>query len=163
MRTALTISGHGHELQPLGRPLGAALGHEPDAAHVELVVDDARLERRPLARLERAERAVGHGQRHAAADDPEAILGVAGEVLLVERVPDARVRGHDHALPRAPDAGAPRALGALHAAVHVELARRLAEVPDGAGAVLGVPVGGVLGEPAGEVEAVAHHAAADAG
>src|SRR5215212_1309449 len=135
-----------HQPADLVAALHGPLLHHADPAHVELVVDHAGLERRPLPREQRAvaEAAVRDGHRRVPAEDLEVVLGVAAEVLLRCAEADARVHGHDDAAPRAVAAGLPRALGARRVAVAVELARVLAEVPDGAGAVLGEPVARVL-------------------
>src|SRR5207302_4895797 len=121
------------------------LPHRPDAPAVDLLVEDARLERRPL---------VGHDRRGAHADDTEVILGLSLEVFLPPGLPDVRLWGEVDPRLRAVSARAPGALPVPHRAVPGELGRVLAEVPDVPGAVLRVVVARPLLEPAGLVEPV---------
>src|SRR5262245_66404140 len=75
-------------------------------------------------------------------------------MLLPPGTAGRRLGGHVDPGRGAVAARAPGALGADDAPVRVQLRRRLAEVPDIAAAVLRVPVGRALGEPALEVETV---------
>src|SRR6187397_1306199 len=150
------------ERVPLVAAADRALVDEADAADVELVVDDVGLEGRPLLRQERTVRGHGrHSRVRPKAQDPEVVLGMSLQVLLPEGLPDARPRGHEDTRACARDAGQPGPLAARHLPGAVELGRVLAEVPDGAARVLGVPVGRPLGEPARRVQAVADPGAAD--
>src|SRR5437867_505830 len=124
--------------------LDGVLRDRPDPTHVELVVEHARLEWRPLLGQ--------HGLRAAAcdavedADDAEVILRVALVELLTVRLPDRRASWHEDPRPGAVGAGPPRALRARHATLLVELGRVLADVPDVSEPVLRVPVGRPLAE-----------------
>src|SRR5207244_12264035 len=74
------------ELQALVAALDGLLEHGPDSANVELVVDDAGLERRPLLRQQSvARRRVRDAHRSVQADDAEVILGVTLVELLAAR------------------------------------------------------------------------------
>src|SRR3954453_23380669 len=83
-------------------------------------------------------------------------------VLLPAAVVHARLRGHEYSRAGAVDAGPPGARGALHGAGGVERRGLLAEVPDGAGLVLGVPVGRALREPSAVIDAVVDDGRPDA-
>src|SRR6266516_3082074 len=140
------------ELVPLVAALLGLLEHRADAPDVELVVDDARLERRPLLR----EQHLRGSMRADGAEERDALV-----VVLPAGLADARVRRHVDARLRAVHARLPGALGAGDAAVPVELSRVLAEVPDVALGVLAVPVRRALLEAAAYVEPVAHGGAGD--
>src|SRR5262249_6766775 len=126
-----------------------------DAADIELVVERPGLDGRPLPGEERV-RTPRSGDGREQPDDPELVLGVALVELLAARLADVRVGGHVDAGARPRGAGFPRSLGARTLAVHVELGRVLAEVPDVSVRVLAVPVGRALAKLAGEVEAIQH-------
>src|SRR5581483_10148967 len=110
------------------------------AAHVQLVVADARLERSPLL-----------GQQPVPSEVPEhaeVILGVALPVLLEAGRTDARLGGHQDPGAGALHARLPGPFPRRHLAAAVELCSVLAEIPDVPLAVLRVPVLRPLGEPA---------------
>src|SRR5204862_2914759 len=67
---------------------------------------------------------------------------------------------HEAPLPGAVVSGLPRAFGAHHMAVLVQRLGRLAEIPDIPVPVLGVPIDGVLGQPAAEIQAISDDATA---
>src|SRR5205085_8966145 len=71
-----------HELVALAPAVLGLLEHGPDPAHVELVVDDAGLERRPLLRQDSV--------RAEHAQDREVIFGLSLVELLPAGLPDAR-------------------------------------------------------------------------
>src|SRR6476660_10255317 len=74
---------HGDELRSLGRSLDRDLFHLTDPTYVVLVVERARLERRPLLRQQGVTRPhVRHGDRSAHAENREMILRVSAVVLL---------------------------------------------------------------------------------
>ena len=93
----------------------------------------------------------------------EMVLGVAPPVLLEAFLADARVGRHQNPGARALHARPPRALAARHLAALVELGGVLAEVPDVALRVLGVPVVRLLLEVAVEPQAVVDDHALHAG
>jgi hypothetical protein len=74
---------------PLVAAAYRALVDQSDAAHVQLVVDDARLERGPLLRLEGAPRVDrGRAGRRVEVEYAEVVLGMSPQELLAERLPD---------------------------------------------------------------------------
>jgi len=75
-------------------------------------------------------------------DQPVLVLRLSGQVLLPVGVADLWMRGHHNAGPGAVNAGLPGARRIDPAAAVVGGA--LAQVPDVAPVVLGVPVGGAL-------------------
>ena len=87
------------------------------------------------------------------------IFGLTLERLLLERLTDLRVGRHEDAALRPIASVQERALGAGHLALRVQLRGPLAQVPDGATLVLGVPIGGALSQDAVEGEAVRDHRA----
>src|SRR5256885_8273899 len=137
-----------HQVQVLVAALHGLLAHRADPAHVVLGVDDARLQRRPLLRLQ---------ERAVLAEDPEVVLGVALVELLLAGLSDLGMRGHEDAGPRAVLAGLPGPRGIRQAAVLVEGTGGLAVVEDVAATVLRVPVRGLLRQLAMQVEPVADH------
>lgn len=86
--------------------------------------------------------------------DLEAVLGLAGVVLLLSGGAGYGVGGQEDARAGAVTAGAPGALGGEHVAVGIEFGGVLAEVPDVSGGVLGVVVAGGLVKGAVGVETV---------
>src|SRR3954468_19040596 len=122
------------------------LGELADPARVPLAVAHARLQPRPLGRLQdvAVEGTKRHGDARPAREDAKAILGHARVALLQERPAAARMRRHVDARPRAVAAGLPGPFGADDMAMAIELGGRLAVVADGAAAVGGVPVRGAL-------------------
>src|SRR5436190_24356166 len=94
---------HVGKLPRLVAALDGLLLHQAGAANVELVVERAGLERRPLLREQRVSRQPDHR---------EVVLGVALEVLLTERPADHWVRGHEDSRVCAVDTGPPGALAA---------------------------------------------------
>src|SRR3954452_15290248 len=102
-----TLATHAGQMEVLVAALQRALADLADAARVDLLVEHARLDRRPLVR-----RHPLPGQRH----DLEVVLGVALEGLLPVTAPDARSRRHEDAGPGTAHAGLPRAFAALHVA-----------------------------------------------
>src|SRR6266404_8948332 len=122
------------------------LEHDADPAHVELVVEHARFERRPLL-----------GEHRVCAEqaqDLEVVLGLALVVLLATGQADARVRRHVDARLRSCDARAPRPARSRYATVAVERRSGLAVVPDVALGILGVPVRRPLGELSADEQAI---------
>src|SRR4029079_18854639 len=91
------------------------LEHDADPAHVELVVDHARFERRPFLSE--------HRVRAEQAQDLEVVLGLALVVLLATGQPNARMRRHVDARLRSCDARAPGPARSRHAAASVERRR----------------------------------------
>src|SRR3954452_24500630 len=94
---------NGDELVALATASLGLLEHSPDAANVHLVVEHARLERRPFLCEQDALRPRGRG-RADKRYDPEMVLGLALIDLLPPRLADARVLRHVDAGPRAVDA-----------------------------------------------------------
>src|SRR3954467_11801447 len=108
-----------HEL--LVAALDRLLGDGAVAAHVDLVVDDALLQRRRLPRHHRARGAHRGGlDLRRERQDPELVLGVPLVELLARGVADPRMRRHEDARLRAVDAGLPPALAALDLAALLE-------------------------------------------
>src|SRR3954471_17564852 len=130
----------------LFRPAGdVALADDAEPGRVELQRDVRLLEPAPLVAAHRvAERAGRDPDDRAGLHDPGLVLGVPAPELLAVRLGRPRARRHDRARDRAADAGLPRALTALDGAVRTEGHGVLAEVPDVAGVVGGVPVVGRL-------------------
>src|SRR4051794_4029610 len=91
-----------------------------------------------------ARRRVGRCHTRIEVEDLEVILRVSFVVLLARCLAHLRSAGEKHPGPRAVSAGSERALATGHLPMPVELSRVLAEVPDVAGAILGVPVAGDL-------------------
>src|SRR3954469_843213 len=132
------------ELRPVRGARDGELEHDADTLRVDLLLDDVGLDAAEVARLERVlEPAVGNRGECVQADDARAVLGLAPVVLLAIGQADPRVRGEDDSRVGAVDACLPRAFLRLGLSVLV-LGRVLAEVPEVALAVLGVPVEGVL-------------------
>src|SRR3954452_8924790 len=123
------LRGDGDELVALVATFLGLLQRGPDAAHIQLVVDRAGLER---SRLLGEERVLGTRVGDAAEDPDhlEVILRLALVVLLPPRLADAWMGGHVDAGLRAVDAGHPGARRAPDVAARVELCGLLAEVPD---------------------------------
>src|SRR5207302_4613804 len=83
---------YGHEGVPLVAALHGLLEHRANSAHVELVVEDTGLERRPLLGEQRLARGGGrrlHASREAL--DAVVILGLPPVVLLPPALPEAGV------------------------------------------------------------------------
>src|SRR4051812_22977275 len=95
------------------------------------------------------------------AEHAEVVFGVAFVELLQAGLSGMRVGEHEDSGVGAVDAALPAPLGALDAAVGVQLGRRLAEVPDVSGLVLGIPVLSLLAQPSAQEEPVADDRAAD--
>src|SRR6266496_3584593 len=138
-------AGEADEFEAFAAVLGLLL-HHADAVDVVLVVDDGRLERGVLLGAHSVrEVAEADLDRHAEVGDSEVVLGVALVVLLPVVDAEPRCRGGVDPGLCAVHSGLERALPGLDAAVRVEGGGLLAEVPDVAGLVLGVPVVGLLG------------------
>src|SRR5207302_10227487 len=138
--------------------------HGADSAHVVLVVEDARLERRPLLREERAARgdvrdAHGGGERH----DLKVILRMSLVVLLAGALADAWMSWDVDAGLRAVRTGEPRALATGDVTIRVQFRRRLTEVPHVSLFVLRVPIRGAFFEVPSLEESVVHLGRADTG
>src|SRR5690349_12397755 len=86
-----------HHLEHLVAAVPVALLHDPDAAGVELLRQDAGLQAAPLEGahpvVEATQGSAGAG---AVPDDPGLVLRVSAVVLLPERLPGVGVRRHDH-------------------------------------------------------------------
>src|SRR4051812_34331357 len=135
----------GDEVEPLLRPFDRLLLDVADAAHVILVLEHLRLERRPLPGPYRVTGGhVGAGDIRARAEHLEVVLGMTLVELLPGRLPDARIAREENAGPRAVPTGLEGALAAGHVTVTVELPGVLAEVPDVSVAILRVEVVGDL-------------------
>src|SRR5262245_13041816 len=147
----------------------AAAGHvlladDAEAWAVDLQRHDARLQPAPLEAAQRVpDRAVRNLGLEAALHQPRLVLRVTAPELLTERLGGSRTRRHDDAGDRTLPAGLPRSLAALDVAVPVVRRGVLAEVPDVAAGVGGVPVVGLLGErPVGSPQDVLHDRGPDA-
>src|ERR671936_484366 len=104
---------HANEHGALVRPPRRRLLHEPDAADVVLVVDEVRLERRPLLRqLGMSIRAIRDRHRCRQAQHLRVVLGLPLVVLLLVRDADPWVRLHDDSRLRSVAPRLPRALTA---------------------------------------------------
>src|SRR3954453_22980216 len=136
-------------MQVLAAALQRVLADGSDAPPVDLLIEHAALERRPLV-----------SDHEVASDrlDLEVILGMTLVVLLAVGATRARLRRHEDPGPGSCRAVLPRALAARDAAMEVELLGGLAEVPDIAGRVLAVPVERVLDEVAVLEDAVMDYA-----
>src|SRR5436305_597019 len=83
------------ELQPFVPALDRLLEHRADATHVELVVEDSGLERRPFLRQQGlVRRHVRNADRGAETEDLEVIVRMAPVELLPASLADRRVGGH---------------------------------------------------------------------
>jgi hypothetical protein len=120
------------------------------------------LERRPVPRLQHPlEGAEGHLGLLVEAEDLARVLGLALRVLLPVGEPDLGIGRHRDSGLGAVDAGLPRPGGRDDRAA-LQLLRVLAEVPDVAVAILGVPVPRVLHDPTVGADDVVHDGRLDA-
>src|SRR3954462_3825826 len=138
-----------HQLEQLGATGDVAFADDAQTRRVELQRHDALLEPAPLiAADDMPERPGRDGGLGVVLHDPGLVLGVPAPELLTVGVGRPRVRRHDRAGDRAADTRLPRSFPALHRPVRAERRSVLAEVPDVAGVVGGVPVVGRLGDGA---------------
>src|SRR5690348_12470118 len=139
----------GNQLQLLDRAFDGDLADGADPAHVVLVVNGGRLERRPLPRPQRLSGG-DEGDRDARLQvkHPEVVFGFAFAELLAADQADLRVPRDQDTGAGAFDSGFERAFGAGRLALRVQLFGFLTEVPDVAVAVLRVEVIRHLLEPA---------------
>src|SRR4051794_11090547 len=155
--------GDPHQLAALVPAFDDHAADEADPLRVLLDFDLVGAQPRPFPGLQDVvETAVGDTTGEAQPEHRRLILRHALGEFLVIMVPRLRSGLHDDAGNGAVHPGLPGALRADHVAVLIELSGVFAEIPDVALDVLGIPVGGVLGElPVLEGE-VAHHRAGDA-
>src|SRR5919199_968399 len=124
------------QLQEVAAAAHGLLADLPDAGHVPLVVDHARLQPVELLGPQRVLRGpVRDPDRGFQADDLEAVLADTPGELLVEDLADPRPARHEDSRPGVVDPGLPRALRGEPAVL--VFPGLLAEVPDGPVLVLG--------------------------
>src|SRR6478609_10102719 len=154
---------HGDELRSLGRSLDRDLFDLADPTYVVLVVERARLERRPLLRQQGAARPhVRHRDRGTQGENREVVFRMSPVVLLSPHLADLRPCRHVDAGLRVVAARLPTTFRARHATGSIELGSRLTEVPDVSVHILRVPIGRPLFEPPCKKEPVANAGATNA-
>jgi uncharacterized membrane protein YbhN (UPF0104 family) len=143
-RPASRAAADADQLRELRRAGQRLLAHDPDARRVDLLVVRSRFQPRRFERRQRIlELPAGNAHRAAALDDPRGVLCLATRELLPVAVRYLRVRLHHEARLGVVHAGLPGAGGVDLPVRQIGLCV-LAEVPDVAAVVLGVPVGRVL-------------------